>query len=745
LGAAWLAATPAPAATKGVRIRAASQAVQEALRCEVKGENEKRDQLLQSALEQVPDFAPALWQSGRVKHQNQWVRFDQLPDLLAEDSRTAQYRHRRQKAPQTVEGQLALAQWCARHKLEDQARAHLTAVLEIDPEHPQARHLLGYHRVDGTWLSAEEMQQAAVRAVQAEAALKTWKPEIEKILQGLTHRSRRQREVATERLMSIADPGAIHAMELVLSTHSEETALLVVQVVDKIQAHQAAVALARQGVFSQWDRVREEAAKSLRLRDPAHYVPVLLSGLSTPVQGRAELYRAPSGRLRYRHAFYREGQEQAQLAVFETEYPLTVLTVGSVASYGVRAALLNDARRQDAAIKAQAREAVMARQNEAIRQSNERICRVLSKATGKPLLAIPERWWQWWNDYNEVYVPSEKPIRQAYHHDIVRFDDPAGPFSDQGDGPVNPLDWAREIDELPTMAELPDFELPEDWRSQAAFNYWVSFEGVDLDRRSAPLPAFQVGDVSRRFPVPEELPPDTRVYLPPPEYRGRLFVAAVREGFVVGYEPTEYPTNVPFLFREGWEIGEERGIAKAWGIGVEYQFLQADNGRWYVPCCCLVAGTAVWTEAGLLPIEEVEVGDRVLSQDPQSGELAYKPVLKTTVRPPARMVKVVFGDEALQCGGGHPFWIAGKGWIFARDLEEGAHLHAVEGAAEVRSVHPTGYEQLHNLVVADFHTYFVTEAKILTHDNTIREPTNALVPGLVGQGPEPASEDKPRR
>ena len=50
---------------------------------------------------------------------------------------------------------------------------------------------------------------------------------------------------------------------------------------------------------------------------------------------------------------------------------------------------------------------------------------------------------------------------------------------------------------------------------------------------------------------------------------------------------------------------------------------------------------------------------------------------------------------------------------------------------EVRSAHATGIEELHNLVVADFHTYFVTDAKILTHDNTIREPTAALVPGLA--------------
>ncbi|GAF79892.1 unnamed protein product, partial [marine sediment metagenome] len=32
-----------------------------------------------------------------------------------------------------------------------------------------------------------------------------------------------------------------------------------------------------------------------------------------------------------------------------------------------------------------------------------------------------------------------------------------------------------------------------------------------------------------------------------------------------------------------------------------------------------------------------------------------------------------------------------------------------------------------------FHTYFVGKTKILSHDNTIREPTDALVPGLLSR------------
>ena len=43
-----------------------------------------------------------------------------------------------------------------------------------------------------------------------------------------------------------------------------------------------------------------------------------------------------------------------------------------------------------------------------------------------------------------------------------------------------------------------------------------------------------------------------------------------------------------------------------------------------------VAGTLVHTDKGLVPIEQIKVGDRVLSK-PESGEgeLAYKPVVNT--------------------------------------------------------------------------------------------------------------------
>ena len=46
---------------------------------------------------------------------------------------------------------------------------------------------------------------------------------------------------------------------------------------------------------------------------------------------------------------------------------------------------------------------------------------------------------------------------------------------------------------------------------------------------------------------------------------------------------------------------------------------------------CFVAGTLVHTSTGLVPIEQVRVGDRVLSQPESQGERAYRRVIGTVV------------------------------------------------------------------------------------------------------------------
>ena len=146
---------------------------------------------------------------------------------------------------------------------------------------------------------------------------------------------------------------------------------------------------------------------------------------------------------------------------------------------------------------------------------------------------------------------------------------------------------------------------------------------------------------------------------------------------------------------------------------------------------CLAAGTPVWTAMGRTSVEEVQVGDLVLAQNPDTGELAYKPVLQTTIRPEGQLVRVHVGTEYFETSGGHLFWVSGEGWVKARNLESGMELHSVNKTLRVDHVEDGGELKTYNLVVADFNTYFAGNSRILCHDNTIREPTDAVVPGLI--------------
>ncbi len=146
---------------------------------------------------------------------------------------------------------------------------------------------------------------------------------------------------------------------------------------------------------------------------------------------------------------------------------------------------------------------------------------------------------------------------------------------------------------------------------------------------------------------------------------------------------------------------------------------------------CLRAGTPIWTERGLVAVEEIKIGDRVLAQDPNSGEIAYKAVLRTTVRPPDKLFRIVTDKITLETSDGHPFWVQGKGWVTSRFLKTGDKIQGLESPAEVVIGEELDLsEETYNLIVADFHSYFVGEAKVLSHDNTIRGLTNAVVPGL---------------
>ncbi|TEU30217.1 polymorphic toxin-type HINT domain-containing protein [Alkanindiges illinoisensis] len=111
------------------------------------------------------------------------------------------------------------------------------------------------------------------------------------------------------------------------------------------------------------------------------------------------------------------------------------------------------------------------------------------------------------------------------------------------------------------------------------------------------------------------------------------------------------------------------------------------------------AGTLVHTDQGLVPIEQIKVGDRVLSKPEDGiGAQVYKSVVRTvkTDNVPVRLVKCIaqevrdqarrdrkyISDDELTniiVTANHPFWVVGKGWVQAEDLRESDSFELNDG------------------------------------------------------------------
>ena len=64
---------------------------------------------------------------------------------------------------------------------------------------------------------------------------------------------------------------------------------------------------------------------------------------------------------------------------------------------------------------------------------------------------------------------------------------------------------------------------------------------------------------------------------------------------------------------------------------------------------------------GLREIEGLRGGDEVITQDPRTGELKYRPLVAVYHNPPNGTLRIEIDGETIVATGIHRFWKAGKG------------------------------------------------------------------------------------
>ena len=149
--------------------------------------------------------------------------------------------------------------------------------------------------------------------------------------------------------------------------------------------------------------------------------------------------------------------------------------------------------------------------------------------------------------------------------------------------------------------------------------------------------------------------------------------------------------------------------------------------------CCFVAGTLVETEFGLRPIEEIELGDKVLARNPETGETALKSVTDL-IRLNERQIWEVSlsgnegASEFFETTDDHPWWVVdqtGQGsWKDTAELSAGMIVTTADYQTMIITnvLETERIDATYNLTVADFETYFVGENKVLVHNcDTLRK------------------------
>jgi FOG: HEAT repeat len=209
-----------------------------------------------------------------------------------------EYITRSRRLPDTVEAHWDLAEWCRVHQLSEERREQLEMLLELDPDHEEARKVLGYVRHlgrwmtredqmaergyirhNGKWVTRQELELKLANSAQQKAELE-WMPRIRLWAQWLSSPDPQRAATGYGELQKVNDPDAIAALTKFLAQHAQEEArILYVNVLGQIDSPRSVPPLVDRILMDVSDVVRRAALAALT---PARYplaFPILVNAL----------------------------------------------------------------------------------------------------------------------------------------------------------------------------------------------------------------------------------------------------------------------------------------------------------------------------------------------------------------------------------------------------------------------------------------------------------------------------------
>ena len=338
--------------------------------------------------------------SGRVFKEGSWRTPEEIAQANGHNKILEEYVSVRRQSPDTFEGHFKLARWCQARSLIDQRDAHLKRALMHNPENRRARGLLGHTNINGQWYTSQQIENHKKQIAAAYQRFRDWRLPIKKIAGQLRSRSERKRELGSEKLREITDPRSVTALEVILAQVNEPIALQAVEAINKFPEREATESIARIALLSPSGRVSGRALHLLASRNRYDYIPSLIRELVSPVSSRFVIMPDSGGNVFYQYVLFQQNMDQDVIRQFD----LWMVQNPSNSGTAWQRDLTWEASR-----RAMIAESGIQRLNGFIDRKNCLIQYCLRRVTRANPGDLPEDWWRWWYDENEVYA-SDRPV-----------------------------------------------------------------------------------------------------------------------------------------------------------------------------------------------------------------------------------------------------------------------------------------------------------------------------------------------
>ncbi len=656
--------------------RSPDDQVRLALWCEAHGLDVERLKHLALAVLADPGHAPARALMGLVAFDGRWRRPEAVAESLKADparaALLAEYDAKRLRTAYTADGQMALGLWAEERGLKDQARAHLTAAVRLDPSRELAWKRLGYRKHEKRWATDAQLAAEKAEAEAQKLADRQWKVALDRAKAMLDQPSKHAEAEAA--LGAITDPRAVPSIARAFVTDRPADQARAVRLLGQIEGPAASRTLAALAVFARSAEVRRSAVETLKQRDARDFVRLWIALIRKPIRYEVKPVGGPGSP----GVLYVEGEKadvrrtyapppmpnlpNLAWGAWSTDangLPVVTLNLGAVEHREIRISP-GDFNRAKALNHQQAVQAS---------QQLERLPSLRGMG----------------GDFSVLQSALSNVVPGPFNNII--YETPSGNYHPlvERQLQIQVGEMAREVQ---LSAEVAKRQLARDAAS-------IDRSNAEIRRSNEPIL------VALKAVTGADIGEDAVAW-------GRWW--SERMGFDNGLAVTDDPNSAkPTLFEEvplGYTPTAPLGLLTGQTIG------------FVVHPSCFAGGTPIRTIEGDRAIESIRPGDLVLVQDTRGGALSYQPVVAVFHNPPNQTYRVDLGGEAVTATGIHRFWKAGKGWAMARDLRAGDVVRTLGGVATVTSVEPGRVQPVFNFEVAEGRSYFVGKLGALVHDNS---------------------------